>query len=50
MFGDWIASDKFCERLEAVDVALAARVQSGGCAHCGGRLDRGDYPRKPRVD
>ena len=29
------------------DEALAAETRKKGC-HCGGRLDRADYPRKPR--
>lgn len=35
-------------RLEALDRAIAERVRAGGCPHCGGRLDRADYVRKPR--
>ncbi len=30
------------------DVDLAGSTQAGGCGRCGGRLDRADYPRKPR--
>lgn len=36
------------ELLEKVDEDLALKVQAGGCEHCGGRLHRGDYGRKPR--
>lgn len=32
----------------AADEQLAAQVQGRGCVHCGGRLDRADYPRKVR--
>ena len=31
-----------------IDVELRDRLQAVGCPHCGGRLDRADYPRKPR--
>lgn len=34
--------------LEAVDEAITEQVRAEGCRHCGGRLDRADYPRKPR--
>lgn len=37
----------FFSSLIAGDEALAAEVQRRGCP-CGGRLDRADYPRKPR--
>lgn len=40
--------DKFFARLEEEDARVAARVKAGGCPPCGGRLDRADYPRKPR--
>lgn len=36
------------ELLEKVDRDLALEAQAEGCEHCGGRLHRGDYPRKPR--
>lgn len=35
-------------RLEALDRALTELVRARGCPHCGGRLDRADYARKPR--
>jgi len=38
------------ELLEKVDKDLSLKAQVGGCEHCGGRLHRGDYPRKPRGD
>jgi len=44
----WIASDKFFEGLDAEDARVAGAAQAGGCPVCGGRLDRADYPRKPR--
>jgi hypothetical protein len=34
--------------LGAMDAEYAAKVHRAGCAHCGGRLDRADYARKPR--
>src|SRR5690606_40488518 len=39
---------QFLQCLEALDEAVAERVRVGRCRHCGGRLDRADYPRKPR--
>lgn len=39
---------KLLASLAAIDEAGAARVKSAGCPHCGGKLDRADYPRKPR--
>lgn len=41
---------KFLSALAEVDAQYAERVQDAGCPRCGGRLDRGDYPRKPRGD
>lgn len=34
--------------LEKVDVDLAERAREERCLHCGAKLHRGDYPRKPR--
>jgi hypothetical protein len=48
LFHDWIAEDKFFALLEQEDARAAAAVKAVGCRHCGGRLDRADYPRKPR--
>jgi hypothetical protein len=48
LFHDWIAEDKFFALLEEGDARAAAAVKTAGCRHCGGRLDRADYPRKPR--
>lgn len=36
------------ECLREIDAEEAERVRKEGCPHCGGRLDRADYPRKPR--
>lgn len=38
----------FLAALSELDQQVAARVQRAGCPHCGGRLDRADYDRKPR--
>lgn len=39
---------QFCALLVAFDEQITERVREGGCPQCGGRLDRADYPRKPR--
>ncbi len=39
---------KFHGALGEIDREHARRVQLEGCPHCGGPLDRADYPRKPR--
>jgi hypothetical protein len=39
---------KFLVALGEVDEERARRVQLERCPHCGGPLDRADYPRKPR--
>lgn len=48
MFDQFEFSCEFFETQEAVDLAILKRVAAAGCRLCGGRLDRGDYPRKPR--
>ena len=48
MSHDWIADINFFDLLDAEDARVAAEVRSKGCPDCGGRLDRADYPRKPR--
>lgn len=40
--------DKFFRWLVEVDEGTSRRVAEAGCLWCGGRLHRGDYPRKPR--
>lgn len=45
---DWIADVSFFNRLRAEDARVAAAVKLAGCQPCGGRLDRANYPRKPR--
>jgi hypothetical protein len=44
----WIADINFFKQLADEDDRIAAQVKAGGCPECGGRLDRADYPRKPR--
>lgn len=39
---------QFLQSLVALDEAISEHVQAGRCQHCGGRLDRADYARKPR--
>lgn len=48
MWHTGIVDDKFFEQLEEEDARVALRVKVAGCPHCEGRLDRADYPRKPR--
>ena len=48
MSHDWIADINFLDLLDAEDARVAAAVKTRGCPDCGGRLDRADYPRKPR--
>jgi hypothetical protein len=45
---DWIADRKFLDLLDAEDARVITEVKTRGCPDCGGRLDRADYPRKPR--
>lgn len=44
----FIADDKFCSQLLIIDLEIATKVKEERCPYCGGRLDRADYPRKPR--
>jgi hypothetical protein len=39
---------EFFEGLVAIDAAIVERAGAERCRDCGGRLYRGDYPRKPR--
>lgn len=48
MWHEKVVDAKFIEELETEDARVVARVQASGCPRCGGRLDRADYPRKPR--
>lgn len=44
----WPPNTKFFDGLVEFDEREVARVQRGGCPRCGQRLDRADFPRKPR--
>jgi hypothetical protein len=46
----WRPDTKFFSTLLGADRDLTRKLQQRGCPHCGGRLDRADYPRKPRGD
>ena len=43
-----LADQTLFELLEKVDADLAAEAQARGCPHCGAKLYRADYERKPR--
>jgi hypothetical protein len=44
----WCPETSFFQTLLAADRDLTRKLQQRGCPHCGGRLDRADYPRKAR--
>lgn len=44
----YLADSSLHDLLEKVDGDLAEHVHLQGCVHCGARLHRADYPRKPR--
>jgi hypothetical protein len=44
----WPPGAKFFDGLLEFDEREVERVQGEGCPHCGRRLDRADFPRKPR--
>ena len=48
MFDQVELDREFFTALERADAEIAAAVGGDGCSRCGGRLHRGDYPRKPR--
>lgn len=48
MWHEIAIDDKFIDQARRTDADIAARVKAQGCPHCQGRLDRSDYPRKPR--
>lgn len=48
MIDCWPASAKFFQGLLEADEWEAQRQRARGCPRCQGRLDRADYPRKPR--
>lgn len=43
-----VQNAKTHELLANIDHELAQTTQAGGCPHCGGKLDRSNYKRKPR--
>lgn len=50
MWHELIGHAKFFATLAEVDADIARHVQAERCPLCRGRLDRSDYPRKPRGD
>jgi hypothetical protein len=48
MIHTWPPGAKFFEGLLDYDARELERAQRVGCPHCGERLDRADFPRKPR--
>jgi len=48
MFDQVELEGEFFAALRDADAQIAAAVGEQGCGRCGGRLHRGDYPRKPR--
>lgn len=48
MLPEAVVSHNFWNQLCALDEQIARAVAARGCSHCGGRLHRGDYARKPR--
>ena len=48
MMSAWPPGAKFFEGLLQFDERELERARWGGCPHCGRRLDRSDFPRKPR--
>ena len=48
MYQSVLADVRLYGLLLRLDQDLAGSAQAGGCRHCGGRLDRADYVRKPR--
>lgn len=48
MYTTLLADATLFEALLAIEHDLASTAQAGGCLISGGRLDHGDYPRKPR--
>jgi len=48
MLHEVVVGGKFWKQLIEIDEQIASRVAARGCPHCGGRLHRGDYIRKPR--
>ena len=44
----WRPNSSFFQFLLDADLELTRKLQQYRCPHCLGRLDRADYPRKPR--
>jgi hypothetical protein len=44
----YLADQELPQLLKKVDTDLAEKVRQGGCLHCGGKLHRAQYRRKPR--
>lgn len=47
-YQSYLAKWSFYELLRKCDHDLSIKCQEAGCLKCGGRLDRANYPRKPR--
>lgn len=43
-----LSDPRLFEFIQKIDADAVAAVRSARCSHCDGRLDRADYPRKPR--
>ena len=43
-----LADQQVYQLLEGVDAESTEKVRQQGCVHCGGKLHRSDYDRKPR--
>lgn len=48
MYNRLLTDSSFFQSLTDFDDHLAIETQQAGCPICGGRLDRANYPRKPR--
>ncbi len=48
MYHELLSDATFWSFLFTLDQDLAAKAKAKRCPQCGGRLDRADYPRKPR--
>lgn len=48
MFDRIELGSEFFEGLMAIDREIVRQARARACRFCGGRLHRGDYPRKPR--
>lgn len=48
MFHELLSDARFWQTLISIDEELCDETRAAGCQRCEGRLDRADYPRKPR--